>query len=56
MALAKKILHVFVFPPHNINNKNVGSTKRDVKPRPNNNSRKSNKDLREGAGLKTYRS
>jgi hypothetical protein len=55
LALAKKILEVFVFPLRSISGKNAGSIERDAKPRPNKNSRKSNRDRREGPGSKTYR-
>jgi hypothetical protein len=55
MALAKKIVEVSAFPRHSISGKNAGSTERDAKPRPNQNSRKSNRDRRQGAGSKTYR-
>jgi hypothetical protein len=56
MALAKKNFKIFVFPHHNINNKNVGSIQKDAKPRPNKNSRKNNKDKKERVGSKTYHS
>jgi hypothetical protein len=54
MALAKKKIKIFVFPHHSIGNKNVGSIKRDAKPRPIKNSRKRNRDKKEGVGSKTY--
>jgi hypothetical protein len=44
--LAKKIFKVFVFPCHSISGKNVRSIERVTKPKPNNNSRKSNRDRR----------
>jgi len=54
MALAKNKFNFFVFPHHSIGNKNVGSIKRDAKPRPIKNSRKRNRDKKEGVGSKTY--
>ncbi len=55
MASAKKILEVSAFPRHSIRGKNAGSTERDAKRRPNQNSRESNRDRRQGAGSKAYR-
>ncbi len=54
MALAKKTFKFFFLLHHNISNKNVGSIKRDAKPRPIENSRKSNRDRKEGVDSKTY--
>jgi hypothetical protein len=53
-GLVKKILEVFVFPCHNISGKNVTSIEKVAKPKPNKNSRKTNKARREGACSKTY--
>jgi len=54
-GFSQKKFEIFVFPHHSINNKNVRSIERDGKPRPNENSRKSNRDRKEGVGSKTYR-
>ncbi len=55
MALAKKTFKFFFLPHHIISNMNIGSIKRDAKPRPIKNSKKSNRDKKEGVGSKTYR-